>query len=74
MDYVVQFLLETKAHLLRLTELKGNYYNLKTVEMNFTKDAIRHNRSKVKQFIVQESIIFSKDVYEYFPSIDKHIE
>jgi len=63
MDYVVQFLLETKAHLLRLTELKVNYYNLKTVEMNFTKDAMRRNCSKVKQFIVQDSIIFSKDVY-----------
>jgi hypothetical protein len=43
MDYVVQFLLETKTHLSRLTELKVNYNQLNKVTMNFTNDVTRCN-------------------------------
>jgi hypothetical protein len=66
-DCVVQFLLETKTHLPRLTELKVDYDQLKTVTMNFTRDATRRNCSKVKKLIVEEPRIFSNDVYQYFP-------
>ncbi|CAF3416395.1 unnamed protein product [Rotaria socialis] len=69
LDYVAQFLLETKAHLPRLTELKVSYDQLKMVTMNFTRDATRRNCSKVKRLIVEESTVFSKDVYQYFPSL-----
>jgi len=68
-DYVAQFLLETKTHLPRLTELKVNYYQLKTVTMNFTRDATRRNCSKVKQLMVEAPRTCSEDVYQYFPSL-----
>ncbi|CAF2648702.1 unnamed protein product [Rotaria sp. Silwood2] len=68
-DYVTQFLLETKTCLPNLTELKVNYNQLKTVTMNFTRDATRYNCSKVKRLIVEQSRNFSKDVYQYFPSL-----
>ncbi|CAF4167645.1 unnamed protein product, partial [Rotaria sordida] len=45
-DYAEQFLLETREHLSRLTELKINYYVLKIVTMNFTRDETRRNCSK----------------------------
>src|SRR5205823_2009192 len=69
MDYVVQFLLETKTYLPHLIELKVNYDQLQNVTMNFTKDEIRRNCSKVKRLIVKESKIFSKDVCQYFPRL-----
>ncbi|CAF0850912.1 unnamed protein product [Rotaria sordida] len=69
LDYIAQFLLETKAHLPRLTELKVNYDQLKTVTKDFTRDATRRNCSKVERLIVEESTVFSKDVYQYFPSL-----
>ncbi len=66
MDYMEQFLLETKTHLPRLIELKVDYKDLKTVTMNFKRDAMRHNFSKVKQLIVHEFTILSNNVYQYF--------
>ncbi|CAF3860583.1 unnamed protein product [Rotaria sp. Silwood1] len=69
LDYIAQFLVETKAHLPRLTKLKVNYDQLKMITMNFTRDTTRRNCSKVKRLIVEESTVFSKDVYQYFPSL-----
>ncbi|CAF3859046.1 unnamed protein product [Rotaria sordida] len=67
-DYVVQFLLETKMHLPRLTELKVNYHRLKIATMNFTRDKTRHNCSNVKRLIVVEAPkVFSQEFYQYFP-------
>jgi hypothetical protein len=68
-DYVEQFLLETKTHLPHLTELKVNYEQLIVVTRNFTKDTTRHNCSKVKRLIIGERNLFSKEVYQYFPSV-----
>jgi hypothetical protein len=70
-DYVAQFLLETKTHLPRLTELKVNYQQLKTVTMNFTRDETRRNCSKVNRLFVTGPRVFSEDVYvhQYFPSL-----
>jgi hypothetical protein len=67
MDYIAQFLLETKTHLPCLAELKVNYKNLKTVTMNFTREAMRRNCSKVKRLIVEKYL--SKNALEYFPSL-----
>jgi hypothetical protein len=69
MDYIAQFLLETKAHLPCLSKLDVNYSQLKTITMNFTRDATRRNCSRVKQLNDEESKIFSKDVYRYFLSL-----
>ncbi len=68
-DYIVQFLLETKTYLSRLTELKVNYNQLETVTMNFTRDTTRRNYSQVKQLIVEGSGYYSKDFYRYFSSL-----
>ncbi|CAF1389221.1 unnamed protein product [Rotaria sordida] len=69
MYYLEQFLVKTNTLLPRLTRLKVNYNDLKTVTINFTREETRHNCSKVKQLIVEDSIIFSKYVYQYFPSL-----
>jgi hypothetical protein len=66
-DYIAQFLLETKTNLPRLTELKVNYDRLKRVTMNFTRDETRRNCSKLKRLIVDVQRVVSKDVYQYFP-------
>jgi hypothetical protein len=68
-DYVVQFLHETKAHVPCLTELKVNHHQLKCVTMNFTRDATRRNCAQVKQLIFEDPISLSKDVCKYFPSL-----
>jgi hypothetical protein len=68
-DYVVQFLLETRTYLPRLTELKVHYRDLALVTNNFTRDATRRNCSKVKPLIFEQKIYCSNDVYEYFPSL-----
>jgi hypothetical protein len=68
-NYLEQFLLETTTHLPRLTHLKVKYDDLKTVTMNFTRNATRRNCSKVNRLIVKESRIFPKDIYQYFPSL-----
>jgi hypothetical protein len=67
-DYVGQFLLETKTHLPSLTQLAVNYNQLKTVTMNFTRDVTRRNCSNIKQLLpVEQSEAFSNIFYEYFP-------
>ncbi|CAF1359964.1 unnamed protein product, partial [Rotaria sordida] len=45
-DYVVQFLFETKTHIPRLTEIKLNYNQLETVTMNFTRGVTQRNCAK----------------------------
>jgi hypothetical protein len=69
MDYLLQFLLETKTHLPRLTKLKVNCNQLKTVTMNFTRDSMRRNCSNVKRLIIEGTAHYSKDLYQYFPSL-----
>jgi hypothetical protein len=66
-DYLVQFLLETKSYLPCLTELKVSYYQLKFVTMNFTRDTMRQNCSKVKRLILEKNL--PKHAFQYFPSL-----
>lgn len=68
-DYVDQFLNETKTRLPRLTKLKVNYELLTIVTKNFTRDTTRLNCSKVKQLIVREILVHSKDFNVYFPQL-----
>jgi hypothetical protein len=70
-DYVEQFLNETKTHLPRLTKLTVNYNHLTIVTENFTRDTTRLNCITVKELYVGEAIVeHSKDSYVYFPLLD----
>jgi hypothetical protein len=66
-DYVEQFLNETKTHLPHLTKLAVDYDQLAIVTNNFTRDITRLNCAKVKQLIIDKTFVHSKDVYVYFP-------
>ena len=66
-DYVEQFLNETKTHLPRLIELTVRYDRLAIVTENFTRDTTRLNCCKVKKLIIKETLVHSKDYYDYFP-------
>ncbi len=66
-DYIEQFLNQTKTYLPRLTELTVNYDQLTIVTENFTRDTTRLNCVKVKQLITRKTIVHSKDFYTYFP-------
>jgi hypothetical protein len=68
-DYIEQFLLETKAYVPCLTELKINYDQLQTVTENFTRETTRRNCTKVKRLIVEDTIVFPNEVGVYFPSL-----
>jgi hypothetical protein len=66
-DYVEQFLNETKTNLPHLNKLVVDYEELKIVTENFTRDITRRNCAKVKQLNIDKTIMHSKAVYEYFP-------
>jgi len=66
-NYVEQFLNETKTHLPHLTKLMIDYDDLKIVTENFTRDETRRNCAKVTQLNIDKTIVHSKAVYEYFP-------
>ncbi|CAF1228104.1 unnamed protein product [Rotaria sp. Silwood1] len=66
-DYVENFLNETKSYIPHLAELKVTYYALKIVTKNFTRNETRHNCAGVRQLIVEDPIVYPKDVYCYFP-------
>ena len=68
-DYVKQFLIDTRIYLPRLNILWIRYEHLTTVTENFTNNATRLNCAKVKRLITEETMVHSKDVYLYFPSL-----
>ena len=65
--YVEQFLNETKTHLPRLTELKIRYEDLENVTKIFTRDVTRRNCTRVNRLIVENQMVYSKYVFNYFP-------
>jgi hypothetical protein len=68
--YVEHFLNETKIHLSCLiTQLKIDYHNLTWLTGNFRRDVTRCNCAGVKRTIIQDSTVYPKDVYRYFPSL-----
>lgn len=68
-DYIEQFLLETKAYLPCLIELKINYEQLRIVTENFTREETQRNCSKIKRLIIDDTLIFPNEVKIYFPSL-----
>lgn len=66
-DYVEHFLLDTKIHLPNLTELRVRYDNLKSITHNFTRNTTRLNCIKIKQILIEKTIVHSKEFYLYFP-------
>ena len=69
-DYLDQFLNETKAYLPRLTELETNYDDLKLVTEYFTRDATRVHCVKIKELnLGHAKIEYSKNFSVYFPLI-----
>jgi hypothetical protein len=67
--YVDDFLNERKTSLPRLTRLKIRYSYLEYVTKKFTKAETKRNCSKIKRLEIGESIVYSKDLYDYFPSL-----
>ena len=67
-DYVEQFLIDTRIYLPRLNSLRVQYEHLTTVTKNFTNNATRLNCGKVKRLITEKAMVHSNDVYLYFPS------
>lgn len=65
--YAEHFLNETKTHLPSLTELKIRYEDLEMVTENFTRNKTRRNCAKVNRLNIQYYMVYSKDVYDYFP-------
>jgi hypothetical protein len=66
-DYIEQFLNNTRTHLPHLTELSIPYNKLRFVTNDFTRDATRFNCARVKELIIRETSVLSKDFYTYFP-------
>jgi hypothetical protein len=67
-DYVEQFLNETKTHLPCLTKLTIYYGHLWFVTKNFTRYITRRNCIKVNELdIGKEKVQLSKDFNVYFP-------
>ncbi|CAF0797683.1 unnamed protein product [Rotaria sp. Silwood1] len=69
-DYVKQFIFNTKTRLPHLNTLYAKYDDLMTITENFTNDAARDNCVKLKSIIFDSiPIVFSKNFYLYFPSL-----
>ena len=68
-DYVEQFLNETKAFIPCLTEFEVSAHHLKAVTKNFTRKETRRNCAKVKRIDALGSLIYSEDLFLYFPSL-----
>jgi hypothetical protein len=68
-DYIEQFLNDTKTCLPCFTELTVNYNQLKIVTENFTKDKTRINCKNVKKLNINQTNIQSKDFCVYFPLV-----
>ncbi|CAF3204414.1 unnamed protein product [Rotaria sp. Silwood2] len=68
-DYLEEFLNETKASVPCLTRLIANYNDFKIVTKNFTQEETRRNCMKITQCIMMNSSPFAADYYHYFPSL-----
>ncbi len=66
-DYVEQFLLNTKTHLLKSICLDVTYESLKKITHNFTRNTTRFNAAKVNILRIWSYFKISKRLTEYFP-------
>lgn len=67
--YVDDFLNERKTSLPHLTRLKINYFDLAYVTQNFRRAETKRNCNQIKWLEIERPFVYSKDVYEYFPSL-----
>jgi hypothetical protein len=73
-DYVEQFLNETKTHLPRLTKLTVKYDYLTRITEHFRRDTTRLNCMKVKELYTGEiEVQYLKDFNAYFPRFERCI-
>ncbi|CAF5152232.1 unnamed protein product [Rotaria magnacalcarata] len=70
-DYVEQFLNETKTFIPCLTEFEVSVDHLKAVTKDFTREETQRNCAKVKRIFPLGSLVYSKDIFLYFPSLYK---
>jgi hypothetical protein len=70
-DYVEQFLINTRIYMSHLHVIHVQYEHLTTVTKNFTNDAARLNCAKVKRVFTKEVMVHSQDFHVYFPSFFK---
>jgi hypothetical protein len=68
-DYVDQFLNETKTFIPCLKELVVNVDHLKVVTKHFTRKETRRNCAKVNQLDTRGFFFYTDDVFLYFPSL-----
>jgi hypothetical protein len=68
-DYVEQFLTNTRIYVPHLHVIHVQYEHLTTVTKNFTNNMTLLNCAKVKRVVTEEVMVHSKDFYLYFPSL-----
>jgi hypothetical protein len=68
-DYVEQFLNETKAFIPCLTKFEVDVDHLKAVTKDFTREETRRNCAKVERIDTLGLLLYSEDVFLYFPSL-----
>ena len=68
-DYVEQFLNETKTFIPCLTEFEVDVDHLKAVTKILTRKETRRNCAKVERIDTLGSLIYTEDVFLYFPSL-----
>ena len=66
-DYVEQFLINTRTCLPHLNVLRVQFEHLVIVRENFTNNATRLNCIQLKRVITEETMVHSRDFYLYFP-------
>ncbi|CAF1421404.1 unnamed protein product [Rotaria sordida] len=66
-DYLEQFLNETKTYVPCLTKLKVVYNNLRIVTNNFTREETRRNCAKIKRLLMLIPLVHTKEFYLHFP-------
>ncbi|CAF3838869.1 unnamed protein product, partial [Adineta steineri] len=68
-NYVDQLLCYTNTYLPTLHTLIIQYDKLVAVTDNFTNDAKQINCSQIKQIVFDQSLVLTKDFYDYFPCL-----
>ncbi|CAF3328068.1 unnamed protein product [Rotaria sp. Silwood2] len=66
---IEEFLNETKTSVPCLTKLVIKYNELRIVTKNFTREETRHNCTKIRELLLFNMSIQTKDYYHYFPSL-----
>ena len=68
-DYVDEFLCQTKSYVPRLLSIAVSYENLAIVTNNFTSDLTRVNCAQLKKVSIEGEMVYPNNFYLYFPSL-----